>query len=441
MKRKVLFAAPNTDEVGILSDILSASYDVTTILSPEQLPADLDQIDLLLLDHKFTDQWGTGFMTQVLARSYLPVLVLTPPDNAKCAVDAIRSGAYNYIVKFGKFHELLNVSVDEAINKFSQIEQMRQTIVSLKEKVAALEKELGIADEPEEPPEKAQTQPEKKSTIINEIAVRLKQGEINLPSIPEINVKFQQLLDMGVDYRQIAELLKQDVAISSKLISVSNSAMYRGISENKNLEQCIARLGIQTTRQYVNVISNRALYTVHQKKYLPLVERLWQHSLACAYAAQTTLQMLGMKSENDPFTLGLFHDLGKLVLLQIIAELEMKGSASGEIDDEELFGTIEAHHGRFGSVLLKRWNFSEVYLTIALHHHDLWKVDSISDDLLIVHFANLLVNEAGYRFLPDPASPLMEAESTRLLGISEDIADEIKATLFGLMDEMEQMFL
>jgi HD-like signal output (HDOD) protein len=440
VKRKVLFAAPNSDEVEILSDSLRASFDVSTIVSPEQLPADLDQIDLLLLDHKFADRWGMDFMTRVLARSYLPVLVLTPPDNAKCAIDAIRSGAYNYIVKFGEFHELLNVSIGEAINKFGQIEQMKQTIVSLKEKVTELEKELGVTAKPPDLVEEAETQPEKKSTIISEIAIRLKQGEINLPSIPEISVKFRQLLDEGADYRQIAELLKQDVAISSKLISVSNSAMYRGMTENKNLEQCIARLGMQTIQQYVNVISNRSLYTVSQKKYLPLIERLWQHSLACAYASQATLQMLGMKSENDLFTLGLFHDLGKLVLLQIMAELEMKGSGLGEIEDEELFSTIQTHHCRFGSVLLKRWNFSEVYPMIALQHHDLWESESISDDLLIVHFSNLLVKEAGYRFVPGGVSPLMDAESTRLLGISEETADEIKATVFGLMDEMEELF-
>lgn len=440
MKRKVLFAAPNTEEIDVLSDSLKASFDVSTIVSPEQVPADLDQVDLLLLDHKFTDKWGMEFMTGVLSRSYLPVLVLTPPDNAKCAINAIRSGAYNYIVKFGEFHELLNVSIDEAINKFGQIEQMRQTILSLKEKVAELEKELGAKAAQHESVEENQTEPERKSTIIGEIAIRLKQGEINLPSIPEINLKFQKLLDEGADYKQLADLLKHDVAISSKLISVSNSAMYRGLSENKNLEQCIARLGMQTTRQYVNVISNRALYTVRQKKYLPFIERLWQHSLACAYASQTTLQMLGMKSENDLFTLGLFHDLGKLVLLQIIAELEMKGSTSGEIKDEELLNTVRIHHGRFGSVLLKRWNFSDVYTMIALHHHDLWDVENISDDLLIVHFANALVNEAGYRFMPDGASPLMKVESTRLLGIKEEMTDEIKDTVFGLMDEMEELF-
>ena len=440
MKRKVLLATPDTDEGAILCDSLSGPFDIVLITSPEQLPVRLDEIDCLLLDHKFTDLWGVEFMTGVLARSYLPVLVLTPPDNPRCAIDAIRAGAYNYIVKFGEFHELLNLSISEAINKFGQIEQMRQTIISLKERIAELEKEFGQTAEPQGFVDEVPVEPQKKSTIINEIAIRLKQGEINLPSIPEINVKFRQLLDAGADYREIADLLKQDVAIASKLISVSNSAMYRGMSENKNLEQCIARLGMQTTQQYVNVISNRSLYTVREKKYLPFIERLWQHSLACAYACQTTLQMLGMKSENDPFTLGLFHDLGKLVLLQIIAEMEMKGSVAREVGEEELLNTIQANHCQFGSVLLKRWSFSDVYPMIALHHHDLWGAEKISDDLLIVHFADSLVNEAGYRFMPDGVPPLMSAESTRLLGIKEETADEIKATVFELMDEMEQLF-
>ncbi|HAR94487.1 MAG TPA: hypothetical protein DCR97_00760 [Deltaproteobacteria bacterium] len=417
MKRKVLLAMAGADEGEVLRDSLSGPFEIVTITSPKEIPPRLDEIDCLLLDHKFSDLWGMDFMTGVLARSYLPVLVLTPPDNSRCAIDAIKAGAYNYIVKFGAFHELLNVSISEAINKFSQIEQMRQTIISLKERIVELEQGFGQTAKPQGSVDEVRFEPQKKSTIINEIAIRLKQGEINLPSIPEINVKFRQLVDAGAGYREIADLLKQDVAISSKLISVSNSAMYRGMSENKNLEQCIARLGMQTIQQYVNVISNRSLYTVREKKYLPFIERLWQHSLACAYASQTTVHLLGMKSENDPFTLGLFHDLGKLVLLQILAELEMKGSVPGQIGEEEFLNTVQANHCQFGSVLLKRWNFSDIYTVIALHHHAPGEVDNIPDDLLIVHFANSLVNEVGYRFMPDRAPPLMSAESSRRLGV------------------------
>lgn len=42
--------------------------------------------------------------------------------------------------------------------------------------------------------------------------------------------------------------------------------------------------------------------------------------------------------------------------------------------------------------------------------------------------------------MPAGVPPLMSAESTRLLGIKEETADEIEVTVFELMDEMEQLF-
>jgi DNA-binding NarL/FixJ family response regulator len=97
VKRKVLLATPDTDEGAILCESLSGPLEIITITSPRQLPVRLDEIDCLLLDHKFTDFWGVEFMTGVLAKSYLPVLVLTPPHNPRCAIDAIRAGAYNIL--------------------------------------------------------------------------------------------------------------------------------------------------------------------------------------------------------------------------------------------------------------------------------------------------------------------------------------------------------
>jgi HD-like signal output (HDOD) protein len=273
---------------------------------------------------------------------------------------------------------------------------------------------------------------------VKEIVSRFKQGEINLPSNPQINMKFQELTDRGADYRQIAELLKQDVAIASKLIMVSNSPVYRGIDVNRTLEQAISRLGISVTQQYVNVISNRALYAVNQKKYVPSIERLWQHSLSCAYACQAVAKIIGKKDQldDDPFILGLLHDIGKLILLQVIGELEMKGKFGGEIPLEEGLRIAEAYHGQFGSALLKRWKFSNGCTRAALYHNSLHDADPISKELLIVHFANLLVKGLGFVFAGGSIAEVETAESAQFLKIDREMIATIKEDTVKYMEEV-----
>ncbi len=423
-----------------LADTLDQDFKVSIIASPNECDDKLiEQSELVLLDHNFTENSGIDFLMSILGKYYIPILMLTPPEDPQCAVEAMRSGAYNYIVKAGDFNQVLNISVQEALDKFNTHEQMKQTIIQLKKQVAELQNRMSLkpkSDTKETPEAASLSKP--KDNIIQEIISRFKRGEINLPSLPQVTIKFGELVNKGADLQKIAELLRQDAAISSKLISVSNTVYYRGMAENKTLEQAINRLGLGVTKQYVDVISNRSLYAIRNKKYTKIIENLWEHSLSCAYASQIVSQTLKRKQTSETFTLGLFHDIGQLVLLQIIAELEAKGRFGNGIEKDDLFQTLYAFHGKFGAILLNRWQFPEQYIQIAKYHNSLEKADSISKDLLIVHFSNLLVKTIGYNQFEQTEIDLEGAESTKLLKLNADsisiIRDKVKEVMEGMVE-------
>jgi len=438
---KVLIASREVEEMAKFKKHLEPGFEVFSIALPDYPEQGLRMFDVALIDHGFTESSGIDYVGKVSKAAHIPVLMLTPPDDPKCAIEAIRAGAFNYIVKFGHYEEVLPVAIDEAISRFNERQEMKTTIDSLNKRIAELEELLGAIPKKtlEHVHKLASDNVSGKNTdIVKEIVSRFKQGEINLPSIPQINVKFQELIDRGADYRQISELLKQDVAIASKLIMVSNSPLYRGVDINRTLEQAISRLGIAVTQQYVNVISNRALYTVSQKKYVPLIERLWQHSLSCAFACQTVASSLETKPQfdNDPFILGLLHDIGKLILLQVIGELENKGKFVAEIPIGEVLKITEAYHGQFGSALLKRWKFASGCTQAALYHDNLNEADPISKELLVVHFANLLVKSLGFAFTNGNSPDIQSAQSAQLLKIEPPVAEAVKQETLRYMDEV-----
>ena len=277
-----------------------------------------------------------------------------------------------------------------------------------------------------------------KQTIIQEIVALFKQGEINLPSMPEIALKFKESIDKGAGIGDIADLLKQDMAISSKLINVSNSVFYKGASENMTLEDAISRLGLSVTKQYVDVISNRSFYVMTDgKKYKNYFEQLWRHSLACAYASQNVALHFNLKLKNDPFIMGLLHDIGKLVLLQVLSELTLKNEFYKKLGKAQLFETLKEFHGKFGAVLLKRWNYDKGAIRVVIYHDHINRADVISKELLVVNFANMLVNSMGYTLGQQEEIELENAESTRLLKItpelieefSDKVIEQMKATL------------
>lgn len=439
--KKVLIASNNSDEIKKFRKCLEGSFDVFSIIAPDYPKEELRQLDLVLVDHSFGDNAGVEYVTQVIEAAHIPVLMLTPPDDASCAIEAIRAGAFNYIVKFGPYEEILPVTIDEAISRFNEQEKMKATIIALKKRIMELEEQLsGIPNESVDSPGVRSTDGKAKGNadIVKEIVSRFKQGEINLPSHPQINIKFQELINNGADYRQISALLKRDVAIASKLIMVSNSPFYRGVETNKTLEQAIARLGISVTCQYVNVISNRALYTVNKKKYLPMIERLWHHSLACAQACQvlTSLPDQKMQFETDPFIMGLLHDIGKLILIQVIGELEGKGKFATEISIEEVENIAEAYHSQFGTALLKRWQFSNGYTGVAQYHDNIQEADPISREMLVVHFANILVKELGFVFKQSNINGVETCESAQFLKIEPATIASMKKNVAAYMDDV-----
>ena len=279
----------------------------------------------------------------------------------------------------------------------------------------------------------------KRDHIVGNIISTFKRGEITLPSLPQINTKFNEMVGKGANLQDVGDLLKKDAAISSKLISVANSVYYQGETETKNLGYAISRLGLDATKHYVDAICNRTLYTTSNQKFVGLIEKLWEHSLSCAYASETVSEAIKLKLPDDAFTTGLLHDIGKLVLIQVVADLEAQGKLGEEVDIVELLNTLNTHHGRIGATILKKWEFSKGYIQIAMFHDNLEEADPISKELLVVHFANLLVKSMGYDQAQQAEVDVEDAESTRLLKLDPTMIAHVKEQVKGRMEALRDI--
>ena len=104
---------------------------------------------------------------------------------------------------------------------------------------------------------------------------------------------------------------------------------------NTSLDQVIARLGYTAILQVVAELSIRNFFTMRIPKYRSLVENLWKHSISSAYAAEFMSKILKLDLETDPFLMGLLHDIGKVALLQILAEMERNGKFNDGIHPKQ----------------------------------------------------------------------------------------------------------
>ncbi len=268
------------------------------------------------------------------------------------------------------------------------------------------------------------------SHFIDGIGTAFEGKKINLPTLPRIQTKFRELLITGADSQRIANLLKKDVAISAELIRMSNSAYYKGVIQNKSLDQAISRLGAAATEQTVAELTSHEFYTMKNKKYRTLIEKVWRHSIACAFACEITAKLLNLELKADPFTMGLLHDIGKLALLQIMADMDRKGKFNGGIPRAKLIDTISAHHGVVGAKLLEKWRYADSYIASASDHKDSGTDEDeeikeiVPKEILIVRFANIAAKSMGYS--------LEENEYTDLPIENIDLAYDLKLNLIDI---------
>ena len=273
---------------------------------------------------------------------------------------------------------------------------------------------------------KAKGTHKKTSNPIDLVIDRFNKGKVEIPPLPGLSTQLNEMAKIGLDFKEISVLLKQDMAITSKIISMSNASYYGAPTKSKTVEQAISRLGLVVTKQYVETVCNRTFFATKNKKYTKATEKLWNHSLHCAVTSEAVSQFLKLDLKEDVFTMGLMHDIGKMVLFQISAELESKGQFGGKVDRGELFEAIDAHHNTFGAKVIRKWGFVEAYAQVALLHDDLGKQRPVSKDILVVHFANLFVKEMADDHPDETGTKAEDAESAQLLGITPDMMDKIR---------------
>jgi len=358
------------------------------------------------------------------------------PDGLKG--DAIPLGArimclldsYDAMTSGRPYKEPLNKEkVLEELNKSSG-EQFDTTLIK------AFVNFISISDAPAEVSPSVKKDKSKKEEgtvrdVINNIIQKFKEGKIQLPVLPTVVQDIQKAIRNPISTADnIAELIEKDAVISLRLISISNSAMYRGTDKIQTVRQAVPRLGIKKTQSVVTAIANKNLYNVEDEKLRTVMEQFWLHSLATAFTTKSLAEKLGFKDGENFFLMGLSYDIGKVLLFKPLTEMILKKEV---LDMDDVLVNIQEVHAEFGSALLQRWGFSQDIVRTARMHDAQQFSEATQKEILIVNLSNIITRRIGYSLFNDENIDLAETESAKLLktdgGLLESICEEVKKNM------------
>jgi len=227
----------------------------------------------------------------------------------------------------------------------------------------------------------------------NDLVSDIKSNKITLPALPEVVIKTRKLLDdENSTANQISRAISSDATITTRMLRLVNSPLYRSDHKIEEVKAAITRLGNKNVRSVITTLAMEQLYsTAFSKPIQKILHETWQHSAhvaALCYLIARDYTSLHPLDPDEAMLAGLIHDIGKLPILEYI---EMVPDLM--INEVAMRKVIEILHTRIGKLVLKTWNFSDELISVVAEHEDLMRDPGPNPDYTdIVIVANLLTH-------------------------------------------------
>ncbi len=192
-------------------------------------------------------------------------------------------------------------------------------------------------------------------------------------------------------FRDLTDVIKYDQSISSKIISIANSAFYSRGVEVFSLQRAMIIIGFEEVKRIVTclVFMNDILKKLKLKNSDIL--DLWKHSALVACAGRFLSRKMLVEDPEKVFTIALLHDIGKTVLAMsidnynaVINEAIAKGKAVHLVEREK-FGI---DHQEIGYTIGIKWRFPEEFLYVIRYHHETRTMEKYDNLLRLVRAAD-----------------------------------------------------
>lgn len=227
----------------------------------------------------------------------------------------------------------------------------------------------------------------------------------------------------NVSLLEVTKIIENDIGISSKVMSIANSAFFRIGTPVNTVERAILHIGERELKNvlfclyYLNIFVDFLHFKKRNLNYM------LHHSIFVALSTRLLAQRTGIDTPNEIFTLSLLHDIGKIVFFmniewyeKLIDEAQLKHEPIVEVEKEN-FGI---DHQETGYIIGLKWKLPDTFKHIIKNHHN----DITSNDAL--SYIIKLIQEADKFFYhredaQSPESYILNKEKENIISETENL--------------------
>lgn len=218
---------------------------------------------------------------------------------------------------------------------------------------------------------------------------------LDFDSLPTLPVIVQQVMkEMNNPYssiKDIALIIERDQSMSAKILKLVNSAFYGFSKRIATVSHAVGILGFENVKSLILGVSILDTFKIKEFNII----NFWKHSIQTASLSAYISKRLDYPQTEESFTLGLIHDLGKLIFMlkspkiyhKILSEYTQSNQSILELERKYL----KMDHAFVGAQVVRLWNFPSAYIQAIDGHHSQSCLNDQSVSLRqILYLSNLI---------------------------------------------------
>ncbi|MBW1975989.1 MAG: HDOD domain-containing protein [Deltaproteobacteria bacterium] len=194
----------------------------------------------------------------------------------------------------------------------------------------------------------------------------------NIKPIPQVALRILNMLQAGdYNFSEVAGEIKKDQVITAKIISFCQSPVFATRHPITSIDRAIVYLGERRLLKTVLEAYCETIYSVKTGGYSMCRGGLFNHAVTTAHLSEALASSLNLP-EDQAYTAGLLHDIGKVVLDHYIhpvapyfyRQVLVSGKPLVEVE-EQVFGFT---HTEVGKILAETWFFPSELVDVIYNH-------------------------------------------------------------------------
>jgi HD-like signal output (HDOD) protein len=165
--------------------------------------------------------------------------------------------------------------------------------------------------------------------------------------------------------KELAKMVTSDPVLAAKILNTVNSPYYGLPQKVDAIGHALLLLGVVQLREILYRNGLLKLFRTEDPIQNEIAEALWKHATVTSICASHLHGLYGGMNRGTLFTLGLLHDIGKLILLKWAGAEKYQANLT-IAEEDRLFGI---NHAIIARMALQTWGFSDLMVSVIERHH------------------------------------------------------------------------